>query len=953
MKKITSLLCVAFGLVLTVHAQDGVSPKAIEAGSIHKNATTTSHNFTSQGSNTQESTVPAILQGLVDYSTTPYNGTVQRNSGSNLIYETGPYFNVAGNPDISLLEDQTLGMNTLGGGMQIGSNNRMAEDIVLDDEYEITQIDFFGYQTGAPTSPASINEINLQVWDGDPSDPGSTVIWGDESTNVFGDAVWSNAYRESETNPGTSRAIQRVTVNPTGLTLPAGTYWFDWSMAGTAASGPWQPPVVILGEISTGNGQQSIAGAWQPFLDTGTSTQLGAPVQVYGNLVTSGGVACSQGNPPNTPEAAIGSSIDSPFNAAVDVIVADGERFTLDQVTANFLTLASSTEPTLANVRYYTDNAGFPGTEIGSELGIPVTVLSTSPWVNPAANVHEIEFDVTPFAFNGDFGSETTYWVEVTVGNAANSGSIFWEAVNETTAPLVGEPMVQFNGTAWGYPDYDADGTPDDNIEGVYSLSGQCEALPDNDICADAFSIECGETLAGDTSNGNTDGNADGSPDEWFSFTGSGSPQLVTVSLCGSSFDTILTAYDDCSLANVVASNDDSCGTQSEISFLSDGTTTYYFAVDGFNGATGAFDIAITCEDPAENDLCEDAIAISCGESVSGSTLNATSDASAPSCAGEDPTIGVWYKYEDTSGLVTDITLSLCSDDTDFDTKISVYSGDCGTLTCVAANDDGPNCTNFRSEVDFQSDGNTTFYVLVHGYESPFGGIDQGNFTLDMTCTIVPPPNDLIANSIDVDEIGFPYTDPGVQTPGATTENGNPSGCNIDGANGVWYNFVAEGDGEATATIVSPEGLSFVSFYEAPNESATENDLVLVDQNSNQCVPGTETTINTTAGQAYYVFVVNTGGKTDITIDGVNLGVANNTIDGFTYYPNPASSTLSLNSVETIEAVTIYNMLGQSVINQGIEATSSQVDVSGLSTGTYVMKVIVNGQVGTYQIIKE
>jgi hypothetical protein len=62
---------------------------------------------------------------------------------------------------------------------------------------------------------------------------------------------------------------------------------------------------------------------------------------------------------------------------------------------------------------------------------------------------------------------------------------------------------------------------------------------------------------------------------------------------------------------------------------------------------------------------------------------------------------------------------------------------------------------------------------------------------------------------------------------------------------------------------------------------------------------------------------------------------------------------LNLNSVETIEAVSIYNMLGQSVVDMAIDATSSQVDVSGLSTGTYVMKVIVNGQVGTYQIIKD
>ncbi|WP_363299139.1 T9SS type A sorting domain-containing protein [Altibacter sp.] len=36
-----------------------------------------------------------------------------------------------------------------------------------------------------------------------------------------------------------------------------------------------------------------------------------------------------------------------------------------------------------------------------------------------------------------------------------------------------------------------------------------------------------------------------------------------------------------------------------------------------------------------------------------------------------------------------------------------------------------------------------------------------------------------------------------------------------------------------------------------------------------------------------------------------------------------------------------------------MEATNSQVNISHLATGTYVMKVAVNGQVGTYKLVKE
>ncbi|MCB0453657.1 MAG: T9SS type A sorting domain-containing protein, partial [Aequorivita sp.] len=58
-------------------------------------------------------------------------------------------------------------------------------------------------------------------------------------------------------------------------------------------------------------------------------------------------------------------------------------------------------------------------------------------------------------------------------------------------------------------------------------------------------------------------------------------------------------------------------------------------------------------------------------------------------------------------------------------------------------------------------------------------------------------------------------------------------------------------------------------------------------------------------------------------------------------------------SVDNIENVSMYNVLGQLVIDNRVNATTSQVDISGLSTGTYIMKVSVNGQIGTYRVLKQ
>ena len=91
----------------------------------------------------------------------------------------------------------------------------------------------------------------------------------------------------------------------------------------------------------------------------------------------------------------------------------------------------------------------------------------------------------------------------------------------------------------------------------------------------------------------------------------------------------------------------------------------------------------------------------------------------------------------------------------------------------------------------------------------------------------------------------------------------------------------------------------------------------------------------------------------DIVIDGTNLGVSDNSIAGFSYYPNPTTGVLNLKSVDNIERVSLYNLLGQRVLDSRVGATATQLDLSGLSAGSYLMKVTVNGQTGTYKLLKD
>ncbi len=207
-----------------------------------------------------------------------------------VVYDNGPHINQSGNPDLSIVETVTLGMSTLGGNVSNSAGFSLADDFELVAETEITGITVYAYQTGATST--TINAMYVTIWDGDPSGGGS-VVWGDQTTNVFDSVEDINAYRVSETDQGgRTRMLQKVNASISGLTLDAGTYWLEYSLGGTATSGPWQPPIVILGETTTGDALHRTSTGWEPWVDTGTTTPQGLPFQIEGVEGGGGGAYC-------------------------------------------------------------------------------------------------------------------------------------------------------------------------------------------------------------------------------------------------------------------------------------------------------------------------------------------------------------------------------------------------------------------------------------------------------------------------------------------------------------------------------------------------------------------------------------------------------------------------------------------------------------------------------------
>ena len=204
------------------------------------------------------------------------------------IYNNGPIVNStgtgAGGYDESVMQS-SLGLTTWGFGFQLSgtTRNRVADDFYINaTSWDIDSIVFFGYQTGSGLT-STFTSMNVRIWNGMPGIAGSTVVWGDTTTNVLLNSRFSGVYRISEGATGnTDRPVMRLVCNTAGLSLSGGSYWVDYQAEGSGSSGPWAVPVTINGQANTGNAIQRASFVWASLLDD--VYPQGLPFIVYGTV---------------------------------------------------------------------------------------------------------------------------------------------------------------------------------------------------------------------------------------------------------------------------------------------------------------------------------------------------------------------------------------------------------------------------------------------------------------------------------------------------------------------------------------------------------------------------------------------------------------------------------------------------------------------------------------------
>nr|WP_322623359.1 T9SS type A sorting domain-containing protein [uncultured Flavobacterium sp.] len=85
---------------------------------------------------------------------------------------------------------------------------------------------------------------------------------------------------------------------------------------------------------------------------------------------------------------------------------------------------------------------------------------------------------------------------------------------------------------------------------------------------------------------------------------------------------------------------------------------------------------------------------------------------------------------------------------------------------------------------------------------------------------------------------------------------------------------------------------------------------------------------------------------------GIPAKIAENTLPDLKVYPNPAGDTFMISAENVITTVKVYNMLGQLVLFKTVNAQEGIVNISQLSSGTYLLNAESGGKIHQQKVIK-
>lgn len=100
------------------------------------------------------------------------------------------------------------------------------------------------------------------------------------------------------------------------------------------------------------------------------------------------------------------------------------------------------------------------------------------------------------------------------------------------------------------------------------------------------------------------------------------------------------------------------------------------------------------------------------------------------------------------------------------------------------------------------------------------------------------------------------------------------------------------------------------------------------------------------------VAVGSIGNNTVRVFENTSLSTSDFDSDSFSFYPNPTNNSVNFSSTTAIKNITLYNLIGQEVISKQVNAENFSLDISYLSSGTYIAKLNTNEKSKSVKIIR-
>ncbi|PQB05324.1 hypothetical protein BST85_10830 [Aureitalea marina] len=640
-----------------------------------------------------------------------------------------------------------------------------------------------------------------------------------------------------------------------------------------------------------------------------------------GTSVTVGGDVnpCEQNNPSNAFENGAIKDPASGFRAANDLVVSMGSDFELTGITAN---LFHEVGATMASVDFffYEDASGVPGAQIGSQLGVVPTAQAVV-GSNFGFDVSEVSFDLAPFTFASDPGSDTTYWIAM-ICSSSTAGLTAWEM---TSASIQGnETLSSSDGVNWT-------AVGGGGFDGVYTFSGNCITPVESTISFDCSQLgqnQVNVTVTDAAGNEATCTATVNVIDETAPIITCG-PQDQPVS-ASSSPGTAIPDSDPAGITDVIN--------------IAEDQTLNNLTVDLNITHTWVGDLIVTLQSPEGTTvtLVDRIGADGGGFGCSDADLDVTIDDTAASpledaCTGGGPITGTF------TGI--DALSAFNGENAQGDWILTVSDnagGDTGEITSWGINYLTPP---------------TTTEVIIELDENGEAEIDAFDIisSVDEACGIS-------TSAVDIDEftcadIGTPI----VVTAFVSDASGNIAACSatvlvvdnlvpvltcpedqtVDpGTDSLFYTVPDYfGNGEATVSDNCTDPITITTQDPAPGTELPDGvytvTLTAEDENGNVATCSFE-----------------------LTVESI-LGTNNNPFDvGISVYPNPAVNNITIDNRTgvNLESVMIFDMNGRTVINQSLNNMAQgqrTIDVSALASGVYMVQIQGNDQTAVKRLIKQ